>query len=108
MPDVSTPSLSATGRVFWRSFVAAWVWPLFFFFGAMFSGRLDHLGQYFWVVAAVLFFYSFGRPALLWVRRRVSYFSFVLWGMLAPFAVWGLTVFAYHLIRHLVGTGGEA
>jgi len=93
--------------VLWREFIAAWLWPIFFFAGALLAKSLNSVRGYLWIPVAVLFFYAFGRLGLLWMRRKVGYVSLVVWGMLLPFITWGMLVGAARWLG-LLGAEGAA
>ena len=107
MPTLPVPSFVETPRLLWREFLAAWLFPLFFFVGALMGEHSSFVREYLWIPAAILFFYAFGRPALLCMRRKVAYVSFVVWGMLAPFIIWATLISAARLLG-LLGVDGAA
>ena len=108
MSDAPTPCLFGTARLFWRSFLPAWLFPIFFLVGGLASDHVGHPELFFWLIAVPLFLWSFGRPALLWFRGKVTYWPLVFWLMLTPFIVWVLAVYARLFVLHLAGASSAA
>jgi len=87
MSDAQSPSLLETPRVLWRSLIAIWIFPVFFYFGARYGGWP------FWVIACLLLFFGLGRAAFLVFTKRLGLASFIVWGVLTPWFIWALLVF---------------
>ena len=104
MGDANRPSLLAAPRVLWGSFIAVWIFPIFFFFGANFWGWVSLPTWLFWVIAGSLLFVGLGRPAFLMLKGRLSYVSLIVWGMLTPWLIWSLLVFAQFAVQRLAGS----
>jgi len=103
MTQPHAPSLFAVPRVLWRSFVAVWIFPVFFFLGSQVAGRVAFFPAWlFWVVAVPLFFFGFGRPAFLFFRQRLSFISAIVWGAIAPWLIWSGLVIAQYGVHHLM------
>ena len=103
MSDALPRSLLQSARLFWREFIGAWLFPLFFLLGGVAAERLGHPALFFWLVAMPLFFWAFARASRPWLRKQVKYWHAVVLGMLLPFAVFALAVYARLVAVHLQG-----
>ena len=108
MPNTHVPSVAKSARLFWRSFLAIWVFPAFFFVGWQVVQHAIGLAPYFWVVAVLLLLVGLGRPALLYFTRRLSYLSVVVWAMLVPFIIWGVVLVAHQFLLRASGVSSAA
>jgi hypothetical protein len=84
----------ATVRMYWRRFLPAWVFPFIFLYGELAANEAGHPVVFFWAVAAPLFFWSFGRATLPWLRQEAHYWHIVFWAMVVPFLIWVFAVFS--------------
>ena len=98
MSDQAQTTLLASARNYWRSFAAAWVFPLVFLFGGLLSEELGHPLVFFWLIAAPFFFWSFFRA----FRAPVNYWHMAFWGFLVPFIIWAAAVYTRLLVLNLV------
>ena len=92
MEDDAGPGLIAVGKAYWRSFLPAWLFPVFFLYGGLASESAGHPELFFWVIAAPLFFWSFFRATRASIQLKIGYWRCVFWAMVVPFLVWTVAV----------------
>ena len=93
-------TLLASGRMHWRSFLPAWIFPVVFLLGGVVSEQLGHPHVFFWGIAAPLFFWSYFRAAQ--VPLSLPHIAF--WVVLVPFVIWAVAVYARLLVLYFVGS----
>ena len=102
MEDDARPGLVAAAKAHWRSFLPAWIFPVFFLYGGLASESAGHPALFFWVVAAPLFFWSFFRATRVSIRLKIGYWCCVFWAMVVPFLVWTIAVFSRLVVLKVV------
>ena len=103
MSGTLTHSLFETVRLFWREYLAAWLYPLLLLFGGSASARLGHPVLFLWLVGFPLFFWSFWRASRPWLSKRIPYWHAVVLGVLIPFAIFVFAVNVRLAVIHLKG-----
>lgn len=85
------PTLPATlfeaGKIFWRSFAPAWLFPVIVLYGGIASDELGYPLPFFFFVAIPLFFWSFFRASRPWRDQRIQFWHSAFWGLLLPLLV---------------------
>jgi hypothetical protein len=94
MSDSRSLTLLGAVRQHWRSFIPAWLFPLFFLNGGQLAEQSGHTLLFFWVVAVPLFLWSGNRASKPWMKKQIRYWPMVFWSIIVPFTVWGLAVFS--------------
>lgn len=85
-------TLFEAGRIFWRSFAPAWLFPVVFLYGGIASEKLGYPLPFFFLVAIPLFFWSFFRASRPWIDQRIRFWHSAFLGVLLPFVVGTIAV----------------
>src|SRR5262245_20196517 len=86
--DDRPTTLLAAGRMFWRSFAPAWVFPAVLLPIFLVSEKIGHPLLIWWLVEMPLFFWCFLRATRPWLDGRIRYSHQAFWGVVVPFLVW--------------------
>jgi hypothetical protein len=80
-------TLSAAGRRYWKTFLAMWAAPVVWVSAFVAADRIGHPLLGWWVVGCPFFFWSFVRPARLWLTQRIRYWHWFILGIVIPVIV---------------------
>ncbi|ULU24973.1 hypothetical protein [Dyella terrae] len=94
MTDTHSSTLFDAGKMHWRAFVLAWIFPVVFLFGGLTADRLGYPALFFFAILP-LFFWSFVRASSPWRRREISYWHGMFWSLAVPFTIWAIAVFIH-------------
>jgi hypothetical protein len=101
------PTLPATlfkaGKLFWRSFAPAWLFPVVFLYGGIASEELGDPLLFFFFVAIPLFFWSFLRASRPWLEQKIQFWHSAFWGLLLPFLIGMLALLSRDTVFGLLG-----
>ena len=96
------PNLPATlfeaGKIFWRSFAPAWLFPVVFLYGEIASDELGYPLLFFFFVAIPLFFWSFFRASRPWINQRIRFWHSAFWGLMLPFLIGTVAVLSTNAV----------
>jgi hypothetical protein len=90
----SFPSLGGSARLYWRSFIYAWLepvfilvaWPTLGAFGLLSTSRSAAISLF--VVIAPTFFFADYKARRPLREGKVTRLHYVVWATLIPFAIW--------------------
>ena len=86
--SASRVPLTAVGRLYWRKFLPAWLFPIAFFLGVFFPGWSKHPEAYvflFWLPIAGLCLRAAGAP---YRQRLVTWPQIMFWTVVVPVLIW--------------------
>lgn len=107
MESTLPATLFKAGKLFWRIFAPAWLFPVVFLYGGIASEELGYPLPFFFFVAIPLFFWSFFRASRPWLDQKIQFWHSAFWGLLLPLLIWTVAVLSRNaLTGFLSGTLG--
>jgi len=92
--DTKPDTLFGAAKRYWKNFVLAWLFPIFFYYSESIAKQIDlPFRIFFTYIDMPIYFFAFIVSIIPWVRRKILYKHITFWALLFPFMIWVFIVF---------------